>query len=332
MSEGVNSEAYKLKGFDSVFDTTQNNTIQDNLVEFFSWALLEKGNYFNVTKGEQDHNGTDMSVLRISGNEHYASGQAWEGFRKNWVWQSGVTPPSGMTAPLVGTNNAKPGVSGVYVDNTFYPNDTTGTYAHSIDHYNGRIIFDNAIPTTSNVQAEYSYRYISTVYSANLPFLREIQYRTLGVPNGFSNDSKGEFEVPPEMRVQLPAIAVELVPRRTFKGYRLGGGQYIYQDVLIHCLAETSFERNRLLDIVSMQNDKTLQMFDNNAIAASGAFPLDYRGVPNSGALDYPHLTESYKYSYMYLTNAVVQGMELINSNFSAGIVRFTTETVGTNL
>jgi len=332
MSEGVNSQAYKLKGFDSVFDTTMNNNIQDNLVEFFSWALLEKGNYFNVTKGEQDHNGNDMSALRLSGNQHYASGQAWEGFRKNWVWQSGITPPAGMTEPLVGTNDAKPGVSGVYVDNTFYPNDTVGTYAHSIDHFNGRVIFDNAIPTTSNVQAEYSYRYITTMYAANVPFLREIQYRTLGVPDGFDTNSKGEFDIPPEMRVQLPAIAIELVPRRTFKGYRLGGGQYIYQDVLIHCIAENAFERNRLLDIVSMQNDKTLQMFNSNEIASSGAFPLDYRGVPTSGALNYPNLTENYKLSYMYLKDATVQGMEVVNSNFSAGIVRFTTETVGTNL
>ena len=109
-------------------------------------------------------------------------------------------------------------------------------------------------------------------------------------------------------------------------------GQYIYQDVLIHCLAETSFERNRLLDIVSFQNNKTLQMFNSNTIASSGAFPLDYRGIPVSGALDYPHLTESYKDSYIYLKDATVQGMEIINSNFSAGIVRFTTETAITNL
>lgn len=332
MSGGVNSNTYKLRGFDSVFDTTPNNDIQDNIVEFFSWALLEKGNYFNVTKGELDHNSRDMSKLRISSNPHYTSGQAWEGFRKNWVWQSGVTPPEGMTAPLVGTNDAKPGVSGVYVDDTFYPNDTTGAYAHSIDHFNGRVIFENAIPTTSNVQAEYSYRYISTIYAANVPFLREIQYRTLGVPDGFSADSKGEFDIPSEMRVQLPAIAIELVPTRTFRGYQLGGGQYIYQDVLVHCIAEDTFERNRLLDIVSLQNDRRINLFDSNKVAESGAFPLDYRGVPNSGALSYPYLVENYYLSGMVIKDARVQGIETINSNFSAGIVRFSTELIRTNI
>ena len=37
-----------LKGFSNVFSTTLNNEIQDNIVEFLDWALLEKGNYFNV--------------------------------------------------------------------------------------------------------------------------------------------------------------------------------------------------------------------------------------------------------------------------------------------
>jgi hypothetical protein len=41
-----------LKGFTNVFDTTLNNELQDNLVEFLDWGLLEKGNYQNVTLGE----------------------------------------------------------------------------------------------------------------------------------------------------------------------------------------------------------------------------------------------------------------------------------------
>ena len=40
---------FNLKGFDSVFDATLNNELQDNIVEFFDWTLLRKGNYFNTT-------------------------------------------------------------------------------------------------------------------------------------------------------------------------------------------------------------------------------------------------------------------------------------------
>ena len=42
----------ELKGFNSVFDSTLNNDILDGIIEYFDWALLEKGNYFNTTTGE----------------------------------------------------------------------------------------------------------------------------------------------------------------------------------------------------------------------------------------------------------------------------------------
>ena len=35
-----------LKGFNSVFDSTLSNDIQDGLVEYFDWALLEKRKLF----------------------------------------------------------------------------------------------------------------------------------------------------------------------------------------------------------------------------------------------------------------------------------------------
>lgn len=321
------SDHLKLKGFNSVFDSTLNNELQDNIIEFLEWSLLEKGNYFNVTIGELSSDGDDYSRLRLSSNSNYPQGQAWEGFRSNWIWQSGI---SYSPAPLVGTNNTKPGISGVYVNDTFYPSSTTGTYSHKVDYYNGRIIFNNAIPTDSKVQAEYSYKYINIFYSNSLPWLAEVQYRSLDVPENFINKTK--FDLPSESRVQLPAIAVELVPRRTLRGYQLGGGQFVSTDVLFHCLAEDEYTRNKLVDIISLQNDKTIYMFDSNRVAQSGAFPLDYAGVPVSGALRYPDLIQNYYRGSFRTKNTIVQGMKLINSNFYAGIVRMTMESIETSI
>ena len=66
-----------LKGFNNVFETTLNNELQDNLVEFFDWGLLEKGNYFNAELGETSSNGQDYSKLTLSNTQSYASGRAW---------------------------------------------------------------------------------------------------------------------------------------------------------------------------------------------------------------------------------------------------------------
>ena len=53
-----------LKGFTSVFQYTLNNDILDGLVEFFDYGLLGKGNYFNVTLGEQSPNGAGLQQVK----------------------------------------------------------------------------------------------------------------------------------------------------------------------------------------------------------------------------------------------------------------------------
>ena len=311
-----------IKGVTSIFNSTLSNEIQDNLIEFFDWGFMSYGNYFNVTIGEQSPDGFDYSLLQISDNPNYDPGQAWEGFRKNWIWQSGI---SYSPAPLVGTNNSIPGISGVYVNDTFYPSDTTGQYAHKVDYFNGRIVFDSSIPLDSKVQAEYSYKYINFIYANNFPWIREVQYRSL---DKTSNDA--DYDIPSEMKIQLPAIAIEVVPSRTFKPYQFGGGQFTYTDVLFHCLAEDAYTRNSLIDIISYQNDKQFCFFDSNSIVASGDFPLDYLGYPNSGALTYPNLVNKHKGTFVRLKNTVVQGMEVLNSSLYGGIVRITVENTST--
>lgn len=318
-----------LKGFTTVFDATLNNEIQDGLIEYFDWGLLEKGNYFNVSLNELGPDAQDMSRLRLSQDERYSSGQVWEGFRKNWVWQSGISysPP-----PKVGANHAKPGISGVYINDAFYPSTTVGTYAHRVDYANGRVIFNSPIPTGSKVQAEYSYKWINMVYPNAVPWLSEIQNFTLSPDDTFLQKEKGTYNVPPEARFQLPLIAVEIVPARTFKGYQLGGGQWVYTDVIFHCLAEDEHTRNKLVDIVSLQNDKNITIFDTNSINSDGNFPINYLGTPVSGALRYPDLIARYNGGFLRLTSTSVSSMKSFGSYIFGGIVRTRTEGIKPNI
>jgi len=320
-----------LKGFTSVFQYTLNNDILDGLVEFFDYALLEKGNYFNVSLNEQAPNGQDYSKLRSVEEPRFTNGQAWEGFRSNWVWQSGV---SFNPTPTTTNNSGTPGISGVYVNDIFYPHDTAGDYTHYVDYQNGRVVFDSAIPTGSKVQAEYSYKWINVSYACNLPWVRQIQQNSNQPDTNFIDGKDSDVQIPPEAKIQLPTIAIEVVPSRRFKGYQLGGGQYVYTDVLFHCIAEDEITRNTLVDIVSLQNDKTIQLFNTNKIHEDGVYPLDYRGMPVSGAKEYPEivLSEDYNGGNLRLTNVQVQDMIAINSNIYGGIVRMTTEGIKANI
>lgn len=320
-----------LQGFSSVQDSSLSNDIQDTLVEYFDWALLEKGNYFNVELNETSPEGEDYSRLRLSSDEQYASGQVWEGFRKNWVWQSGVSGV-GMDAPIVGTNRDKPGISGVYVNGVFEPSSGVGTYAHKVDYFNGRVIFDSAIPSGSTVQAEHSYKYINVVYANNVPWLREIQNNTIGPNSNFMDVGKGAWDTLPQSRLQLPAIAIEVVPQRRFEAYQLGGGQIVYTDILCHCIAEDEYTRNMLIDIVSLQNRKTFFLLDNNTINNSGAFPLDYEGTPVPSALHFPELLEQYNGGKVWIDSITVNDMSMATSEVFGGIVKLSTKGIKLNI
>jgi len=162
--------------------------------------------------------------------------------------------------------------------------------------------------------------------------VRTVQSRTSDVPTGFDETGKGEYNLPPEMRLQLPAIAVEIVPRRRYLGYQLGGGQFVYTDVLFHCVGEDTMIVNQMIDIVANQNDKTIFMFDSNTMAASGAFPLDYRGIPVSGAMSYPEIIDNYANRRVRVTNSRGSEATMINTNFHAGIVRITTEVINATI
>ena len=227
----------------------------------------------------------------------------------------------------MGTDNTIPGISGVYVDDVFYPSTTTGAYSHKVDYFNGRVVFDDPIPSGSKVQAEHSYKYINILYASNLPYIREIQYRTMDKSSFFNDNDKGDYEIPAEMRIQLPAIAIEVVPSRTVRPYEMGNvnKKFVNTDVLFHCLAEDAVTRNKLIDIVSLQADNLVPVLNSDKIADSGAFPLDYQ-VPNSGALRYNDLSTDYSRGRMRLLNPQVQGIDMLNSNLFGGIVRITTE------
>jgi len=320
-----------LNGFDDLKDATLNNEIQDNLIEFFDWGLLEKGNYFNINIPTSGVYGGDKHRLRLVDDPNYTYGQVWEGFRENWVWQSGV---SYSPAPLVSEDNVNPGVSGVYVGGAFYPTTTVGSYAHHVNHHYGRVVFDSAIATDSIVTAEYSYKWVNIVYADNVPWLREIQYNSRRIDNSeFLSEKKGDWDQLAQTRFQLPAIAIEIVPRRSFVGYQLGGGQIVYTDVLFHIMAEEEYMRNKLIDVITFQNEKTIFSYGSNLLSKDNNYPIDYRGVPNSGALRYPELVRTtseggYRNNRIRFSSMTSQDMTTVHPNLYTAIVRCRTEVI----
>jgi hypothetical protein len=123
-----------LKGVGRYGETTLSSHIEDGTVGFFNWALLEAGAFFNVSIPTSGIYGGDSHKLRLVDDPNYTAGQVWEGFRSNWIWESGVF-----------SDDPPVNISGVHIGGAFYATRSThpnynASYAHYIDYANGRVV------------------------------------------------------------------------------------------------------------------------------------------------------------------------------------------------
>ena len=286
----------QLANLNNAQDATLSNVLLDNFVYFYDWGFLDKGSFYNINIPQSGIYGGERHKLKMSNNPNYTDGQVWEAYRKNWVWESGISA----------TTQQPIQISGVFIDGTYR---ATGNVEqpYYIDYTNGRLIFDSAISTTSEVQIEYSHKWVEVVPAEGIGFFRQIQTNSFRSEEGFQVSNSGGWAQMGETRVQLPSIAVEVVPPTSLEGYQLGGGQWVNNDILFYVIAENHWECSNLVDSILYQNDRTIHLFDSTAVAISGTFPYNYRGELNENAIPsgmYPNLIDDFFYRKCWINNS----------------------------
>tara|TARA_R110002020_G_scaffold55309_3_gene153624 strand:- start:7596 stop:8558 length:963 start_codon:yes stop_codon:yes gene_type:complete len=305
----------------NIGDTLLSSEIENNLKWYLDWALLGVGGWSNINIPTSGTWGGNYDALRLVNDPAYENGRVWETARKDWVWESGSSY-SGYD-PIQ--------VSGVYVNGALYGTGDV-TYGHHYDYPLGRVVFDNAISTTSSVKAEYSYRNVQVYVADEAPWWDELQYNSLRVDDTtYSATGSGSWGILANHRVQMPSIVLEVVPRRRFTPYQMGDtSQFVKQDVLFHIVAESRWWRNQLVDIISLQKDSQLWLFNSNTLISSGVFPLDYRGMRVTNPLNYNDIvkTPQYRYVSARFTDMAVTEMLSHDARLHEGTVRATIEVV----
>jgi len=301
--------------------TLLNSEIEANLKGFMDWAFLGIGGWFDVTIPTSGAYGGTFDSLRVVDDPSYTEGQIWEAARKDWVWETEV--------PYTGGSPIQ--ITGVSVDGTFYGTGDA-TYAHHYNYPLGRVVFDSPISSTSTVKLEYSYRNVQVYIADQAPWWDELQYNSMRVDDTtFGQVGSGNWSILANNRVQMPAVVIEAVPRRTYQPYELGSSNnFIKQDVLFHVVSESRWWRNQLVDIISLQKDKTLMLYDSNKLADSGAYPLDFRGMVVAPENNYSGLvnTTGYQFTSARITDMGVSEMESYNSMLHEGTVRASFEVI----
>jgi len=300
------------------------NIVETNLKMWLDWAFLKIGGWTEVALSQASVWGGDYSLLRSVDDDNYTDGQVWEGIRKDWVWETGVDYVD------IDSNTQNPLVVGTpQIDG----NPTAASY--HINYPLGRVIFDSALDTDAEVKVAHSFRNVQVYRADDAPWWTELQYKTFRADHShFAQTSDGSWSVGGHHRIQMPTIIIETVPRGDATGFELGSGALdVNQDILLHIMAESRADRNKYVDILRAQKDKTIWLFNTNDMNAAEDYPLDSRGELIASPKMYPELVDTaanggYRWIESVFLRSVVSEVESIHPALHEGVVRLTLEII----
>ncbi len=301
-------------------DATVSEMLVDNFVNFYDWGLLDKGGFYNIDIPQSGIYGGDRHELRLVDSPNYQDGQVWEGYRQNWVWEG--------SGNIDGVTEQPTNISGVFVDGSFYATGNIDKPFY-IDYPEGRVVFDAAEPTTSQVQLAYSHKRVQVMPAKGISWFTQLQKNSFRNESNFQVQGSGGWVQLGPTRVQLPAIAVEVIPAQNTTPYQLGGGQWVVSDMLFYIISENHWEAVNLMDTVVNQNDRNLTLFNSTEVAASGAMPFTFENgrqrelqghaVP-SGL--YPNLVENYPFRKCWINESRGSSITQLSADLFMGVAR----------
>jgi len=309
----------RFKGINSISEDLLLNILEANFKMYFDWSFLHIGAWFDVYNNDNTLYGANQHArLVLVEDPSYPTGAVWQGIRKDWVWESGVDYNS--TNPIA--------ISGVSVNNSYL----SKTNNFIVNHPLGRIIFNSPISSSSDVDLEYSYRFVQVHRSSESPWFNILQFSSFNTSNkDIELTDTGEWSIGGQHRIQLPCIIIEPLSRSRSRPYEIGNSLlWLEQDIGFYILAENKNDRNKLLDILRLQQDITLQLFDTNAVAQNEAFPLDYNGDIKNSSLMYPDLVSSYPWRKCLIKNISLFEIDSPHPNLHQGMARATLEIIST--
>jgi hypothetical protein len=306
-----------FKGVNNIGHDFLLNILESNFKIYFDWSFLNIGAWFDVEENDSTIFGINShsQLLPVADNS-FIDGQVWQGIRKDWIWETNFdfkesSPKIIDSVKVDGTTITKPG-------------------NFSINYPLGRLIFNNPINITSLVQLSYSYRFVQVYRSCDVPWFNIVQYSSFNTANSDINRSEdGDWSIGGHHRIQMPCIIVDAVARSRSLPYEIGNNNLIIeQDIICYVLAENKNDRNKILDILRLQQDGFLFLFDTNKLAQDEKYPLDYNGDIINNHLNYPNIVENYKWRKCWIKNVNLFEMDSMHPGLYQGAVRFTTEII----
>jgi|GEM_PF-3344864 len=332
----------KFSGVNNIGEHLLMSQIENNIKSFLDWGFLNIGAFVNIPKISNNIYGNSLSLLKPTKDPSYTDGQVWQTMRKDWIWEndiiysrcniSDISTTTTTTTTCDNTQSISPLlIDGIYINDTFYNLETTGNYAYIVDYINSRIIFDNPIPLTTKVEMQYAFRSIQVYNYDAAQWWKQLQYQTDANTEHFNQINKGDFSILSNNRVQLPAIIIETVSRGLSQPFQLGDKSLIMkQELSLHVIAETMSDRNKIIDILRLQQDKFINMYDTNLVIKNRIQPFFINGTLNPERLNYDEIiaNPTYLWRRARLIDIFASDVESFSPFLSESIVKMTVEII----
>jgi hypothetical protein len=301
------------------------NELENNYKSFLDWGFLNIGAFTNVTIPTQNISTFDLHILKPTEDNNQTSKTVWQSARKDWVYESGINY-SGVNPILF---------SGVYVNSIFYPGPTgNNSLGYRINYPEGKIIFNKPVATSNIVQAQYSYKNVQIYKMEEFPYWKQIQYNSLENKAGLSLSDKGDFAISSEHRVQLPAVIIEPIAKSDSRPFRLGDKSLIIQqDLLLHVLSDQSRDKNNIIDIIRIQEDREIWLYNTNQVIKSGIYSLNFNGSKNINGQNYYSIVnnDNYRWLKCRITDVTISDINFTNIRMYGAVIRVSNEIIFTD-
>jgi hypothetical protein len=319
-----NQNIASFYGVETLQDNSLISTLEENLKSFLDYGFLQIGGFVNVNIPTSGLYSKTFHNLKPTNDPSRPVNTIWQTPRKDWVWESGITYRN--TSPI--------NISGIYINSTFVPGPTgNSTASYTLDYNNGQVIFNQPLAQSTNISLNYSYRWCQvSKFNSNTEAWKQLQQLTFRPDSQIDQKDKGSYAILANHRIQLPAIAIETVPRNDSVPYELGSLLALRsQDVVLHIYAENINDCTKIMDIIRLQEDKSVLLYDLNKVVSSGLYGLNYNGSKNTSGKNYGQLINDsyYKWTSMLIRDvSFVEMQKNPTSSLVWCMVRLTSEII----
>jgi hypothetical protein len=278
-----------------------------NQLRMYNHGFVEAGAYTNVTFDNPQTSG--FGTLQRSVDDSIA-GSVYEGLGRNWAWEVGAMPPSGLDNVFV--------PSGIYLDDIFTTPDEGDFY---FDFDCGRVVFASGLDPDSVVKCEYSFRNVffglttdRSWKSFQSDYLDKFEEMSEVAPSGLAMILK-------ERRIWLPSVFVDFTERKHVRGLQLGGGEIAEMGLVFHIFADSPKDRDWIGSVINDQAQRSIKLYDIN----ESPYETDFFGRLRDDRVEYPDLLSNFYLQNMFINHSrfnkyekaglyygrVVQGIEI---------------------